>query len=580
MIQSLAISPSRPNALYAGVYYQENVPSGVFKTIDGGANWFQTGRMINYYAGQPVERPVVYALAIHPWDSDVVYAGTRMSGLVPGQEIYGGGGVFKTSDGGVNWSPVNNGLPADDLYVYDVAIDPGQPDRVFTAMHESGVYMTENGGNSWTCINTNIPHDPYEDVVSSGRAIVVNRQYTPRLFYGTYHRQGIFTTTNRGASWYLGGLEGLKIVYLSIDPSNPNIVFATTNVDGVHVTMDQGVEWDAIRSGGPGYTRIAIHPTDGRNLLVGTDDGSIFRSADRGANWVSSYWGVSGYPVNSIVADPSNSQILYASLSGRGVYKSTNRGASWAPVNNGLGDLNVTDVVINPTAPGTLYAATISGGVYITTNGAASWGSINTGYPATAGVSIQLDANNLPPIPDREPFDLEESHYLEGSAELDVTGLIYATSLAISPQNTSNLLAGTAGRGVLRYNGGSWSSSTLAAGTIYWVMFDKDNPAVAYAGGAASAGSFLKSTNGGSNWAVSNTGISGRTVYTIVKSGSGKLFAGTDRGVYVSADSGGTWQAFGLDNEAVMALLAPSQTSDTVLCGYRKRWVCAQKWRR
>lgn len=567
LIQSLAISPSRPNALYVGVYYQENVPGGIFKTIDGGASWFQTGRMVNYYAGQPVERPIVYALAIHPWDSDVVYAGSRMANLVPGQEIYGGGGVFKTTDGGLSWNPVNNGLPADDLYVYDVSIDPGQPDRVYTAMHESGVYMTENGGNNWTCINANIPHDPYEDVVSSGRAIVVNPKYTPRLYYGTWHRQGIFTTTNRGASWYLDGLEGLKIIYLTIDPSEPNIVFATTHENGVYVTKDQGADWDAVRPGGPGYTRVAIHPTDGRNLLVGTDNGAVFRSSDRGASWASSYWGLSGYPVNSLVADPSNTQILYASLSGRGVYKTTNRGETWGPVNNGLGDFNVTDVVIDPTAPGTLFAATVSGGVYRTTNGAGSWSGINAGYPAIAGAEIQLDSNIPLPVPEREPFDLEESNYKETLVGLDATGLTYATYLAISPANTANLLAGTAGRGIWRYSGGTWSSSSLATGTVYWVMFDKDNPAVVYAGGAASTGGLLKSTNGGSTWAVSNAGIAGRTVYVITQSGSGRLFAGTDRGVFVSADHGGTWQAYGLENEVVVSLLAPSQASEIVYAG-------------
>lgn len=570
LIQSLAISPSRPNALYAGVYYQANVPSGIFKTIDGGANWFQTGRMINYYDGQPVERPIVYALAIHPWDSDVVYAGSRMANLVPGQDIYGGGGVFKTADGGLSWTPVNNGLPADDLYVYDVAIDPGQPDRVFTAMHESGVYMTENGANSWTCINSNIPHDPYEDVVSSGRAIAINPKYTPRLYYGTWHLQGIFSTTNRGDSWSQTGLEGMKIIYLSIDTLNPNIVYATTHVHGVQITTDQGGDWDAILpdwEGGPGYTRVAIHRTNGQNLLVGTDNGSILRSADRGATWTSSYWGVSGYPVNSMVVDPSNPQILYVSLSGRGIYKSTNRGASWAPVNNGLGDLNVTDVVIDQTAPGTLFAATISGGVYRTTNGAGSWSGVNTGYPAIAGAEILLDSNIPLPAPEREPFDFVESSYQELISEFDVTGLIYTTNLAISPVNTGNLLAGTAGRGIWRYSGGTWSSSSLTAGTVYWVMFDKDNPTVVYAGGAASTGSLLKSTNGGSVWTVSNAGIAGRVVYAITQSSSGKLFAGTDRGVFVSDDHGGTWQVYGLDNQAVVSLLAPSQTSEIVYAG-------------
>jgi len=567
MIQSLAISPSRPNALYAGVYYQENVPSGVYKSTDGGENWYQTGRMINYYEGQPVERPIIYTIAIHPWDSDVVYAGTRMGNLVPGQPIYGGGGVFKTTDGGVTWRPVNNGLPEDDLYIYDLAIDPSQPDRIFTAMHESGVYMTENGGSSWVCINSNIPHDPYEDVVSSGRSIVVNNQYPRRLYYGTYHRQGIFTTTNRGNSWFLGGLEGLKIVYLSIDSSNPNIVYATTNVDGVFITTDQGVDWDMIRSGGPGYTRVAVDPSDGSNLLVGTDQEGVFRSSDRGAYWASSYWGISGYPVNSIAIDPANPLIYYASVFGKGVYKSTNRGISWSPANNGLGDLNVTDLVIDNTSPSTVYATTTSGGVYKSTNGAVGWGQITAGFPTAASIGLFDTTSTLLPFAEREPYDLSEVLFVDGVTEVDTFGFAYTTGLAISPVNTGTLLAGTLGRGVLRYANGSWSTTSLSTGFVFNLLFDQTNPSIVFAAGEAGVGGILKSTDGGVTWAISNAGISGRSVYALAQSGSGNVYAGTDRGVFQSNNGGTTWRAYGLENEAITALFSPKRFPDTVFAG-------------
>ncbi|HOX70425.1 hypothetical protein [Dokdonella sp.] len=101
-VLALAINPANPQVLYAGVinFYSSTVAGRVFKTIDGGANWFESSTGI---AGQDVR-----ALYLDPMDptGETLYAGTGGDGANPG-------GVYVTTNGGANWNSLSIGLPAD-----------------------------------------------------------------------------------------------------------------------------------------------------------------------------------------------------------------------------------------------------------------------------------------------------------------------------------------------------------------------------------------------------------------------------------------------------------------------------------
>ena len=80
----------------------------------------------------------VYALAINPETPDTLYAGTD------------GGGVFKSTDGGTNWTAMNNGLtnPA----INALAINPQTPDTLYAGTDGGGVFKSTNGGMNWILI--------------------------------------------------------------------------------------------------------------------------------------------------------------------------------------------------------------------------------------------------------------------------------------------------------------------------------------------------------------------------------------------------------------------------------------------
>ena len=119
-VLALAINPANPLVLYAGVinFYSATTIGRVYKTVDGGANWSEASTGI---AGQDVR-----ALYIDPMDptGDTVYAGTGGDGANPG-------GVFVTTNGGANWNSISIGLPADSATSLAMpARTPGAPARI------------------------------------------------------------------------------------------------------------------------------------------------------------------------------------------------------------------------------------------------------------------------------------------------------------------------------------------------------------------------------------------------------------------------------------------------------------------
>src|SRR3990172_1064061 len=78
----------------------------------------------------------VRVLAIDPSAPSTIYAGTY------------GGGVFRSTDGGPTWGPINTGLS--NLYVFALAIDPSAPSTLYAGTDGEGVFKSTNGGTSWS----------------------------------------------------------------------------------------------------------------------------------------------------------------------------------------------------------------------------------------------------------------------------------------------------------------------------------------------------------------------------------------------------------------------------------------------
>src|SRR5262249_4841525 len=130
-VQTLTVDPTNATTVYAGFN-----GGGVFKSTDGGASWSASNGGLT--------STNVPSLAWGPGTPAPVYVATN-------------GGVFKSTDGGSSWLPSNNGLPTTSLQSYAVAIDPTTPATLYTAISYISnintyfaVYKSTDGGTDWS----------------------------------------------------------------------------------------------------------------------------------------------------------------------------------------------------------------------------------------------------------------------------------------------------------------------------------------------------------------------------------------------------------------------------------------------
>jgi len=161
----MVINPATPSTLYVGVttsYSPFNVgqpvpttPGGVFKSTDGGTTWVQRSNGLPRFGGAGTSAHFVLALAIDPTATNTLYAAVNPldgSGLV--------GGIYKTTDGGLNWSAANNGIVGQDIRA--LAVDPLNSLRVYAASgggagNPGGTFVSTNGGATWASFSTALP---------------------------------------------------------------------------------------------------------------------------------------------------------------------------------------------------------------------------------------------------------------------------------------------------------------------------------------------------------------------------------------------------------------------------------------
>jgi photosystem II stability/assembly factor-like uncharacterized protein len=271
--------------------------------------------------GDPATQQVL-ALTGDPNAAQTLYAGTE------------GGGVLKSANGGVTWTPINGSLTA--LHVYAVAADPTDPS-------------------------------------------------SPTTLYAGTESDGIFRSTD-GTSWSLVKYLDARVSALVVDrgnpPATPAAVYAGT-IDGVLRSLDSGTSWVALEDmDGERVNALAVDPGAPGTLYAGTQGTGVFRTTDGGTNWNPASNGLTSLDVTALAVDPSGAGTVYAGTSG-GVFKSTDGGNTWAAVINGLSVLSVTSLAFDGLSPATLYAGT-GAGVFRTTDGATTWKG-----PALSGLLVR-----------------------------------------------------------------------------------------------------------------------------------------------------------------------------------------------
>lgn len=272
----------------------------------------------------------------------------------------------------------------------------------------------------WTFIGPQPIQTPYSDPIVSGRvtALAVDPNNANVVYLGGA-QGGVWKTTNGGTNWtpLTDTQASTAIGSIALDPTNSNIIYAGTGEEnfsgdsyygaGILKSTNGGTSWtqicgsfcgpvgpDGYYGGGARIGGLTVHPTNGQVLLAAVallfQDG-VYRSTDGGNSWTRV---LSGNPGNSVIFDPTNGNIAYASLGApfnggtEGVFRSTNSGQTWATANGTGGNvLNLTNagrIVLGMASSSTttLYAGisdvTTGGlhGFFKTTDGGTNWSQL------------------------------------------------------------------------------------------------------------------------------------------------------------------------------------------------------------
>ena len=344
-ISALALNPQQPATLYALPYEYPDGPR-VFRTTNGGENWTNVGVLPDNS---------VNMLVVDPHQSDYVYGKTSNT-------------CWRSTDGGASWD--NYSLPT---YATSIAADPLVPGRLFASGYEySGYYspavmVSTDYGQSWSVTvldpDTSYAYCVEFDPVNTGTAYV-------GCLYGM-----LFKTTDGGAHWdsACSGLPArASIDGIAVNPGNPDIVLAAAS-DGVYRSTDAGGTWSKTGSISIAFD-LALSAADPAlaYCLGYAAEPCLFVSTDSGATWTLRPGNVQQSKGGSLIADPSDADVVY-SPGTAGVVKTTDRGEYWAAANTGIRIATIPAISVSPWNRQAIYVEATDNAVFQSQSSGDTW---------------------------------------------------------------------------------------------------------------------------------------------------------------------------------------------------------------
>jgi photosystem II stability/assembly factor-like uncharacterized protein len=336
-----------------------------------------------------------------------------------------GGGLWKTSDGGINWEPISDGSVFGTASVGAIGLSDSDPNTIYVGMGESpirgnvthgdGVYKSTDGGKTWK-------HIGLEDTRQISRVRVHPKN--PDIVYVAAQGhvwapnadRGVFRSTDGGKTWkkILFRSDKAGACDLIIDPTNPSVLYAGMwevyrkpwtlesggPGSGIFKSTDGGDTWTEITRN-PGLPRgtigivgITVSPANPERLwaIVEAEDGGVFRSDNGGRTWARTNdqrnLRQRAWYYTRIYADPKNADEVY--VLNTGFYRSNDGGRTFTGIGVPHGDNH--DLWIAPEDPNRMIESN-DGGANVSFNGGRSWSEQD--QPTAQFYRVALD-NDFP----------------------------------------------------------------------------------------------------------------------------------------------------------------------------------------
>lgn len=282
-------------------------------------------------------------------------------------------GMYDSINTGISWVEISNGTtipsPMIATRAYSIAYlqtNPAITGTIFTGTHGSGVFKQAPAATSWT--RAYLSASPLDMDIYT---VAVDPR-TGKIYAGS-GSEGVFTSPDKGSTWYTNGLAGKDVRQLVIDPSNSSFIYAGT-WQGVYKTTNGGSTWSLSGSAVANnvINTMMINPVNVSTLYAGTNAG-VYKTTNGGTTWTASNTGLTNTFVMALAMDPLNPNILYAGTMGGGVFKTTNGGTSWTAVNYNLDNNRVYSLVLDPLRTSVVYAGCDQGEIYKTMDGGTTW---------------------------------------------------------------------------------------------------------------------------------------------------------------------------------------------------------------
>jgi photosystem II stability/assembly factor-like uncharacterized protein len=334
------------------------------------------------------------------------------------------GGLFRTTDNGVTWTPITDGkVPLGSTG--SVAVADSDPNIIYLGTGSDGVrsnvstgrgmYKSKNGGETWEFIGLYNagqigavrihPTNPDIVWVSAGGDI-----------FKSNDERGVFKTTDGGKTWrkVLYVSDSVGAMDVELQPGNPNVVYAWmsrlerkpwtiisgSREGGFYKSTDGGEHFSKISNGLPdeliGKGNLAVtaaNPNRLYALIEAKPGGGFYRSEDAGQTWalINPQGSLIQRPFyyTTLGADPSNADVVYAGA--EGFFKSTDAGKTFTPLRTPHGDNH--DIWINPKDSQIMVQAN-DGGANVSTDGGRTW-STQMNQPTAEIYGIWVD-NQFP----------------------------------------------------------------------------------------------------------------------------------------------------------------------------------------